>query len=106
MLGAVYNPIGETVPVVEFPPTMLLTVQLTCELNAPVPVTMALNCWACPVVRLAEVGEIEIPEIDGVGDIDVPPLPPPQPVEMTNGMSRKNRNATISERRKRMGIVT
>jgi hypothetical protein len=41
-LGAVYRPEEETVPVVEFPLTIPLTVQFIAVLDAPV--TDAVNC--------------------------------------------------------------
>jgi hypothetical protein len=106
VLGAVYNPVAEIVPVVEFPPITPLTDQLTAELNAPVPFTTAVNCSDCPVVRFAEVGEIETPEIVGVGAVGVPLLPPPQLLEIKNNISEKGKDATIWTRRRRMGIAT
>ena len=56
-LGAVYNPEEETVPTVEFPPPMPLTIQLTAVFDAPV--TDPLNCWLLPGCTVAEVGLIE-----------------------------------------------
>jgi hypothetical protein len=40
--GALYKPLEEIVPTVEFPPAMLFTFQITAAFD--VPVTAAVNC--------------------------------------------------------------
>lgn len=52
--GATYKPDGETVPTLEFPPSTPLTSQFSPVLL--VPDTDPVNCWDCPVCRLAEPG--------------------------------------------------
>ena len=59
--GAVYRPVGDIVPTVEFPPTMPATNQFTAVLV--VPETAAVNCVDRPTWTLAAVGEI-VTEID------------------------------------------
>jgi hypothetical protein len=46
--GAVYSP-PTIVPLVLLPPLMPFTDQVTVVLNAPVPVTCAVNDWLCPM---------------------------------------------------------
>jgi hypothetical protein len=56
-VGAVYKPEEEIVPVVEFPPIVPLTSQLTLALF--VPETDAMNCSDLPTCKVEELGEIE-----------------------------------------------
>src|SRR6266540_1385266 len=56
--GAVYRPLPEMAPTVEFPPLMPSTDQLTVLFEAPV--TVAVNCCVVFVGTLALVGEMEI----------------------------------------------
>jgi hypothetical protein len=43
--GAVYSPASLIVPTPDVPPDVPLTAQETPVLKAPVPVTVAVNCW-------------------------------------------------------------
>jgi hypothetical protein len=54
LLGAVYRPLVEIVPVVELPPWTPLTNHVTPVLE--VPLTLATNCCFRPGVRAAVVG--------------------------------------------------
>jgi len=55
-LGAVYSPISEMVPTVEFPPFTLFTLHSTA---LPIgPARTAVNCCFCPVSTVADAGEI------------------------------------------------
>lgn len=53
--GAVYKPLLLIVPTVALPLVRLLTCQVTAVLALPV--TVAVNCWVCPVGTLVKVGE-------------------------------------------------
>ena len=57
VLGAVYRPVLETVPVLEPPPATPFTAHLT-ELSAA-PTTVAVNCWDCPTPTVDVGGVIE-----------------------------------------------
>ena len=61
------------VPVVELPPGILLTDQVTAELVDPV--TVAVNCWKLPVLTLAGLGETETWICLGAGCCGVVPEP-------------------------------
>jgi hypothetical protein len=54
LCGAVYRPVAEIVPVAEFPPGMLFTLQETTVLVDPV--TVAWNCRVWPNATLADGG--------------------------------------------------
>jgi hypothetical protein len=53
--GAVYSPLEEIVPTVEFPPMILFTSQVTAVFD--VPVTVAVNCCVPPTTTVADEGE-------------------------------------------------
>src|SRR5579864_4859106 len=73
IVGALYKPDEEIVPVVELPPIFLLTSQLSFLLL--VPDTEAWNCSDCPTRKVEELGVIET-----LTDPFVPPmLPFPEP---------------------------
>ena len=57
VVGAVYNPAVEIVPVVVFPPVTLFTCQVTAVLEDPV--TVAVNCCVAVVCTEADVGDTE-----------------------------------------------
>jgi hypothetical protein len=57
LLGAVYNPVEETNPTVELPPTMPFTDHDKAVFV--VLVTVTVNCCVNPVVTAADVGEME-----------------------------------------------
>jgi hypothetical protein len=78
MPGAVYNPELEMVPTVEFPPTILLTLQVTAVFE--VPVTLAVNCLEPPKDNETVLGVMVTLTVGGGGGPpDDPPPPPPQP---------------------------
>jgi hypothetical protein len=54
-LGAVYNPLGETVPRLELPPAVPFTFQVTVFLSPPE--TTALNCCVALGFRVADMGD-------------------------------------------------
>ena len=63
-------------PVKELPPAILLTDQVTAELADPV--TVAVNCWALPVLTLTGLGETETWICLGSGCCGVVPEPEPR----------------------------
>ena len=56
--GAVYEPLVDTVPIVELPPKTPLTLQVTPVLVEPL--TEAANCWVFETATVAFVGDMVI----------------------------------------------
>jgi hypothetical protein len=83
--GAVYCPLT-MVPRVALPPAMPFTDQFTFGLNAPVPVTWAVNNWLPPVGSCVVPGvtATEVTSGGGGGGCWEPELPPPQPTKPKN----------------------
>jgi hypothetical protein len=98
--GALKSPTLSIVPVPGEPPSTPLTFQDTLELNVPVPLTTAANCWAPPADTDTEVGDTETELI--VGDVEgtvCEVVPPPQAIkdeiETTTTNSKANRQRFV-----------
>jgi len=66
-VGAVYNPAVLIMPTTEVPPDVPLTAHVTAVLYAPVPVTVAANCWVPPLCTDEEGGFTATAVMVGVG---------------------------------------
>ena len=77
--GAVYEPIAEIVPVVEFPPATPFTCQVTLAFTLPT--TEAWKVWDVPVGTIADAG---VTATVTVGNRLEPPPEPPQATNRPN----------------------
>jgi len=102
VVGAVYKPEVEIVPVCALPPATPFTCQVTPV--SVVPVTAAWNCCVPPAATVAEVGEIVIATVAGGLVVPPPPsllwLPPPQAVKVRRRMKAPAKEREIVAKRR------
>ena len=112
-VGAVYNPAVLIMPTTEVPPDVPLTAHVTAVLYAPVPVTVAANCWVPPLCTDEEGGFTATAVMVGVGGggggcvgCDVVAEPPPHPTSRKLRMA-KNVEKSTSQRtlRRRIDVM-
>ena len=73
--GAVYKPVVEMIPIVEFPPGVPFTCHVTAEVERLL--MFAANCNVADVGILALSGEIEIDDVALVREVELSPHPMP-----------------------------